>query len=194
MELIGLALVGAGLLVVAGVAKAIDPADTARAMSSFGPSLLARATILRAAVRLGAICEVAIGVSAIVRPGPVTVGLVAASYALFVVVIVIVRRKGGSLASCGCFGKPDTPATGLHVAVVSALAVSAAAFVGEVVNAGAGVSGTWLASFLANSPLHGVALVGLSLLGIAVIYVALTVAAQWQASVSMFGAVSRSRR
>lgn len=150
MELIGPYLAGAALLVVAGLAKVVRPEDTARALALLvGRPLRA----LRAAVRIGAVAEVVVGVVALVLPRTVPASLVAASYAGFAVVTVVVRARGGPLASCGCFGTPDTPATRLHVVVDLGLAAAAGA-----VAASGSASGT-LASVLARQPGHGVPLV-----------------------------------
>ena len=48
--------------------------------------------------------------------------LVAGSFAGFAVVVAFARHRGGAIASCGCFGTPDTPATLVHVAVNTGLA------------------------------------------------------------------------
>ena len=126
MELIGLYLIGAGLLVVAGVAKTLRPDDTARAVSSLVPGRTPRPLqslgFLRQLVRVLALTEVAVGLAALARTGPVTGALVASSYVLFACVVAYARLRGGPLATCGCFGRPDTPATWLHVVLNLALA------------------------------------------------------------------------
>ena len=98
MELIGLYLVATWLLIVAGIAKASRPNDTARALSDLVP-VRARGLItpprLRTAIRGGAILEVALGLVAVAFPRPVTAGLVALSYALFGgVVLHALGRRG----------------------------------------------------------------------------------------------------
>jgi uncharacterized protein YjeT (DUF2065 family) len=120
VELIGPYLAACLLLAVAGVGKAMRPADTARAVAAVMPMPLGA---IRTLVRTGA----------------------------------VVLARGGPLASCGCFGRPDTPATRLHVIVNIALAASSAA-VAATVNPG------WLPTILAAQPWHGVPLVLLSLL------------------------------
>ena len=118
MELIGVFFIASGLLVLAGIAKGIRPDDTARALvlllperSAFTPSF----TMARRGVRIGAVTEAAVGAVALFFPQPATALLVAASYLLFVGVVVSARTQEGALSTCGCFGRPDTPATGLHV-------------------------------------------------------------------------------
>ena len=146
--LLGLYLAACGLLVVAGAAKVARPADTARALRATLPRFPRAA----GAVRTAAAAEAGLGVVALVFPVAPLAALVAASYLGFAVVVAVVRRRGGALASCGCFGTPDTPATGLHVLIDLALAASAASV------AAAGHPGT-LGPLLADQPLHGVALV-----------------------------------
>ena len=79
MELIGLYLIAAGLLVVAGVAKAARPDDTARAMAALLPGAPPLG-VMRWLVRAGALAEAALGAVAIVFPRPATAALVALSY------------------------------------------------------------------------------------------------------------------
>lgn len=110
------------LLLVAGIAKALDPADTARALSSLVP--LRRA---EAAVRALAAGEALLGAAGLAWPAAVTALIVAVSYAGFSGFVLFARRRGGPLATCGCFGEPDTPATGLHAGLTAGLAAAAAA-------------------------------------------------------------------
>ena len=51
---------------------------------------------------------------------PVPALLVAASYAAFTAFVLLARSRGGVLASCGCFGRADTPPTTTHVVVTAA--------------------------------------------------------------------------
>ena len=128
MELIGLFLIASGLLVLAGIAKAFRPEDTARALVELVPSFTSRHVSLgsvRVVVRLGAVTEAALGVCALVLPRPLTAALVASSYALFAVVVLDARVEGGALSTCGCFGRPDTPATWLHFVLNLVLACAA---------------------------------------------------------------------
>jgi len=82
MELIGLYLIAAGLLVAAGVGKAARPDDTARAMVALLPGTPSL-RLVRWAVRTGALAEAALGLAAIVFPRPATAALVALSYLCF---------------------------------------------------------------------------------------------------------------
>jgi methylamine utilization protein MauE len=156
VELIGPYLVAAGLLVIAGVAKAARPDDTARALAALAPRRAVSLGSARVAVRAGALAEAALGVVALVAPRPVTAALVALSYAAFAVVVSYARQRGGPLATCGCFGRPDTPPTAVHVVLDLALAGCAA-----LVAADAPAGGT-LAAVLGHQPWAGLPLLFVS--------------------------------
>jgi hypothetical protein len=114
-------LASAALLVAAGGAKLIDPDPLVRALRSVelpAPRLL---------VRAGALAELGLGVLAIVTGGALAAAGVAASYAVFTAFVLVALRRGGVLASCGCFGRADTPPTRTHVAVTGAFALVATA-------------------------------------------------------------------
>ncbi len=168
MELIGLYLVAAALLVGAGVAKVLRPSDTARALKSL-PGLSGIPTgLLREATRVGAAAEVVLGLVALTAPRPLTGSLVAASYVLFAAVTAIVRVRGGALSSCGCFGRSDTPASWLHVVLDLLLAVAAAA----VASSAQGTATTF--GVLAHQPWTGVPLLFASAVGVWLTYLAMT--------------------
>jgi hypothetical protein len=171
VELIGLYFVAAGLLVVAGVAKALRPDDTARALAELaaGPggglrrAADGRTVALRVArrlVRAGALAEAALGLVALALPRPVTAAFVAASYCVFAVVIALARHRGGALATCGCFGRPDTPPTAVHLIVNLVLGTGALAV---AVSASGG--GT-LSAALAHQPWAGLPLLFVSAVGL----------------------------
>jgi hypothetical protein len=183
MELIGLYLVACGLLVVAGVAKAVRPGDTARALAGLVPVSAPR---MRIVVRLGSMGEVALGSVALIVPSTASAGLVALSYAAFAITVAYARSKGGAIASCGCFGRPDTPATILHVMVNVGLAVSAAAM------AIAAPTGT-IFSILAAQPAHGLPLIVVSGLCGWLSYLAISVGAALQAARRLTAISFRSR-
>jgi hypothetical protein len=107
------------LLGAAGVAKVIRPGDTATALAAAGwpagPT----------AVRAGAAAEVAVAALAIAVPGPATGALMAVAYTAFAVFVLVALRRGWALASCGCFGRPDTPPTSAHAALNAGAAASA---------------------------------------------------------------------
>jgi Methylamine utilisation protein MauE len=172
VELIGLFLIAAALLVCAGIAKALRPADTARALPELLPRRATPAlTFSRsvALVRAGATLEALVGIAALLMPGPVTAALVALSYATFGGVVLLARRRSGVLATCGCFGRPDTPPTLVHLVLNLVFAASATAvacstpFAGTLVNRLAGqpwsgapllfvcAVGTWLSALAMSS-------------------------------------------
>jgi hypothetical protein len=179
MELIGPYLIGCTLLVVAGAMKVVRPDDTARALAPLVPArlgALANVQRLRAVIRGVALVEAGLGVVAIVVPRAVPAALVAASYVLFAGVVAYARARGGALASCGCFGTPDSPATLLHVAVDLVFAV-AAVFVATSAPAGATIF-----SVLDHQPLHGVALLTVSAVGAWLTYLTLSFLGSLQAA------------
>ncbi len=177
MELIGIYLIACALLVGAGVAKAVRPAGTARALAELMPM---RFATMVAAVRFGAVLEALVGLVALVVPRSAPAALVALSFTFFGGVVLYARTRGGALASCGCFGTLDTPATGLHVVIDIALAVSA------VVVAVSGTSGT-LGSVLSHQPLHGLPLIGASGVGTWLCVLAMSVLGELQAARRLTG-------
>lgn len=152
MELIGPYVAGCLLLAIAGLAKAVRPSDTARAVAEVVPLQFAA---IRPLVRVGAVAEAGVGIVALMHPSPVTAGLVALSYLGLAGFVAVVLTRGGPLATCGCFGKSDTPATRLHIVVNLALA-------GSAIVVAATVHSSWLSSLLAAQPWHGMPLVLLS--------------------------------
>jgi len=141
-------LVVCGLLAVAGAAKAWSPDTTARALRAAG--LPSRRTLVRA----GGGLEAGIGIAALITGFPVLAALVAASYFAFTAFIVLALVRGTPISSCGCFGKPDTPPSRLHVVLnLGALAVAAAV---------ASAPARSLPSALAHQPLAGIPLLVLA--------------------------------
>ena len=129
--------------------------DTARAVTGVLPLPLRAAGAL---VRVGAVVELVLGLVALARPSPLAAGAgrrVRTSDSP--PSSLLVRARGGPLATCGCFGTPDTPATRTHVAVTLGLGVSAVAV-------SASVSTGWITGVLAGSPWRGVPVVLLSVL------------------------------
>lgn len=118
-------LAAALLLVVAGVAKAMDPLPLARALRLAGVPL--RGPVLTPFVRVGALAEAGIGGAAVVWPGTLTATAIALSYAGFTLFVLRALRRGSPLATCGCFGATDTPPSRTHVAVTATLAGMAGA-------------------------------------------------------------------
>jgi hypothetical protein len=190
VELIGLYFVAAALLVGAGIAKTIRPGDTARALGSLPGLRRLPLGPLRNATRVGAAAEAALGLVALVAPGPVTGGLVAASYFVFAAVTAVVRVRGGALSSCGCFGRPDTPASWLHVLldlVFGVAAVAVAMSAAASASASASVAGTTTYSVLAHEPWAGVPLVFASAVGAWLTYLAMAPLAVLESEVRRLG-------
>jgi Methylamine utilisation protein MauE len=190
VELIGPYLVGCALLAWAGAMKAWRPDDTARALAPLVPSALrARVGVrqTRWIVRGVALVEAVLGVVGATLPRPVLAGCVAVSYVAFAAVVAYARGRGGALASCGCFGRPDTPATLLHVAVDLALAIAAAVV---AVSASSDVT---LRSVLSSQPLHGAPLVLLAGVGAWLTYLTLSMLATLHAAREAVGSPARRR-
>ncbi|TPG17144.1 MauE/DoxX family redox-associated membrane protein [Pedococcus bigeumensis] len=114
-------LAAAGLLVVAGVPKIVDPLPLVRALRAAGMPAG------RLLVRAFAVAEVGVGGWALTAPGRLSAALVAAAYLVFTAFVARVHGRGGVLGSCGCFGKPDTPATRSHLALTAVAALTALA-------------------------------------------------------------------
>jgi hypothetical protein len=178
MELIGPYLIGCILLVGAGASKAVRPDDTARALLPMVPTRLrpvVQFRLLRTLIRLLAGLEVGVGALGLLLPRPLTGALVGASYFGFAGLLAYARSQGGALASCGCFGTPDTPATYLHVALDLVIGSAAAAVAVE------GPTGGWIMNVLARQPLHGLPLAALAAVGAGVTYLTLSGLARLQA-------------
>jgi hypothetical protein len=190
VELIGLYFVGCALLACAGLMKAWRPDDTARALVPLVPARLrsaVRMRQMRTIVRSVALVEAGLGVAAVTLPRPGLAALVAASYLVFAGFVAFARSRGGALASCGCFGTPDTPATLLHVAVDLVLGIAA------TVVAVVAPSDATVASVLSHQPLHGVPLALLVGVGAWLTYLTLSVLATVQAARVAVGSPARRR-
>jgi hypothetical protein len=147
------------LLFAAGVAKCASPGDTANALAATG------APISRTLVRVGGAFEALVGVYAFVEGDRVGAILVAASYAIFAVFIVLALVRHLPIATCGCFGKADTPPSAVHV-VFDLAAVVAAVTVALDPPAG-------IADVLGSQPLAGVPYLFLVLTGAFISFLAL---------------------
>jgi hypothetical protein len=190
MELIGIYLVGCVLLASAGASKALRPDNTARALAPLVSERLRphlQFVQMRMIIRLVSVLEVGLGVTAAVLPRPVFAGLVAASYLGFAAIVFFARSRGGALASCGCFGTPDTPATALHVFVDLGLAMASLAF---AIFASARAT---LLSVLGPQPLHGLPLVFLTGVGTWLTYLTLSMLAALQAARMTIGSPAGRR-
>jgi hypothetical protein len=152
--------IAAVLLAAGGAMKAYRPIDTANALRGVGlpgwPSL----------VRVGGLVEAAIGVAALVDGGPISAVLVALSYVAFLAFVVEALRRHAPIASCGCFGKVDTPPSRLHVGI-NVVAIAAAVTV--ALNPGVGLVDT-----IRVQPLAGVPYLALLAVGVSLVFVALS--------------------
>jgi hypothetical protein len=110
--------VAALVLVVAGVAKLRAPAPAVGALRELG------LPAGKPAIRAFAAFEVALGVWALLRPSGPAAALLAACYALFSVLALLLTNRR---ASCGCFGDGDFPASGLQALISAVLAAACAA-------------------------------------------------------------------
>jgi hypothetical protein len=150
------------VLALGGALKAFEPADTAHALAALG--LPGGRTLVRA----GGAFEAVLAVAALVTGNPVLAALVALSYAVFAIVVVRALRSGRPIASCGCFGKVDTPPSRVHVGIDLAVAgvAVAAAFAAPAEIA--------LPDVLAGQPLAGIPFVLLVGVGAGLVFLALT--------------------
>ena len=127
----------AALLGAAALAKVARPGDTGRALRVAGlpggPGV----------VRGGALAELAVAAAVLAGAGRWAAGALAVSYAGFSGFVALARVRRWPLATCGCFGEPDTPPTLTHAAacLVAAGAAGASALAGRAPGLGADVSG-----------------------------------------------------
>jgi hypothetical protein len=152
--------IAALLLAAGGVAKAIAPRDTANALRALG--LPGAPTI----VRVGGVVEAALGVYAIVTADRVAAALVALSYVAFAGFVALALHRDAPIATCGCFGKADTPPSVVHLAVN--LGAAAAALV-VAIDPGDGIG-----DVIGDQPMAGVPFVFLVLTGAYVAFLSLT--------------------
>ena len=160
-------LVAATLLVVAGAMKAVDPVMTTGALRRLGvpvPGLL---------VRIGGALEVVIGVVAVLTGALLPVLLVALSYALFTVFVVVALVRHVPIGSCGCFGKIDTPPSLVHLAVNLGAVVTAVAV---ALRDGGGIG-----DVLADQPLLGLPFLALCAIATYAAFLAMTLVPQLRA-------------
>lgn len=99
------------LLAGAGMIKLVRPVNTAKALR-----------VAPLVVRGGAATEVGAGLVSLFAGGWWPAVLVGVSYVAFAVFVVSALVSGRPLATCGCFGEPDTPPTRTHVVVDLGLA------------------------------------------------------------------------
>lgn len=136
--LTGPVLAAAVVLALAAPAKLRRPALTGNALAALGlPSS-------RELVRALGVGELVLAGWVLVAPSAPALALLAAAYAAFAGFVAAALRRGTPLASCGCFGRPDTPPTRTHLVLVlgAGLACAAAALgaAGAVAALGTGAS------------------------------------------------------
>ncbi len=146
------------LLVVAGAAKLIRPADGFSGLAGFRT----RPVVVRL---IGAI-EAAAGTAALLsgRPAAWIVGLLYAAFAL-----VVLRAILAGASSCGCFGRLDAPPSLIHVAGNLTLAAMSFAAAGA-----ASPPVSTVVEAMAESPATGVALAAVVALLAGLVLVAFT--------------------
>lgn len=152
--------IAAALLTAAGATKVVDPSMTAGALRRAGfkvPDVL---------VRAGALVELVLGTTALVVRSWALAAGVAVSYAAFAAFVLWALRTDRPVGTCGCFGKADTPPSGVHVGVNLSLAGFAAAV--------AVSGGVDLPAVVADQPLAGVPFVSWVGLGAWLAFIALT--------------------
>jgi hypothetical protein len=152
--------IAALVVAVGGAAKLVAPEPTADALAVLGgPHALAVPRAMGAA-------EVLLGAAAIAYGGRLLAGAVAAAFLAFAAFVLVARRHGG-VASCGCFGRTSTPPSLLHVGVNMGCAAVAG------LAAAAGVPA--VADALDGQPAAGVPFLALVLTGTWLVYAVLTV-------------------
>jgi len=165
--------IGCALLVAGGCAKTVRPRDTANALRAVGFPGGARNT--RFIVRVGGALEAVVGAAALLTGQWWLSALVALSYCTFAAFVARALRTGRPISSCGCFGKVDTPPSGVHVVLDTAFASVAAA--------AAVIGGVALPDVLSDQPLDGVPFALLALLGCYLVFVAFSALPKTMAAV-----------
>jgi len=149
------------LLAVGGFGKAVRPGDTARALDGVFtrhvPSWL---------VRVGGALECALGVVALVTADRWTAALVAVSYLGFAAFVTVALLRQAPIATCGCFGREESPPSLLHVGIDLGAALAATVV---ALDPGAGI-----VDVVGEQPLAGVPYLLLVATGVLCAYLALT--------------------
>ncbi|MFN2608375.1 MAG: MauE/DoxX family redox-associated membrane protein [Acidimicrobiales bacterium] len=160
--LAGPLVAAAVLLGLGGAFELRRPAATVGALAALG---------LRAsppAVRLGAAAALVVAAGAVVTMGRAFALLVAAAYLAFAAFVAAALARRTPLATCGCFGREDTPATPTHLVVNLA-----AAGVGLAVGLRPGPRG-WPAVHLGAGPIGVAVFAALVVVAVGLGYAALT--------------------
>ena len=115
----------AALLVVAGALEVHRPDSTVGALRALG------APVPPLVVRTGAVAGAVLGALALAGDGgtlgAVVAGLVAVVYLAFGGFVAVALLRNSPIASCGCFGRDDTPPSVTHIVLNLASALVAVA-------------------------------------------------------------------
>lgn len=150
-------LIAAGLLIVSGGSKLIDPAPTLGALEASG---LPHGPWTAPAI---GVAEAGAGILGAVYGGPFALAM-AAVYAAFAVFVGWALARRIPISSCGCFGRPDTPPTKGHL-VFNVVSVGVASAVA--------VSRVTPVDVLADQPLGGIPYLAFVAIGVYVVYLLL---------------------
>jgi uncharacterized membrane protein YphA (DoxX/SURF4 family) len=150
----------AALLIYSGIRKLADPDPTAGALRA------AHLPATRLAAYAIGLIEVGVGTMALLTEGWWWPWLVAAVYLGFAGFVGVALRRRLPIASCGCFGKADTPPTWIHL-VLNLAAAAGAVIVGSRPPAS-------LPSILEEQPLLGLPYLGFLLVGVYALYLILS--------------------
>jgi Methylamine utilisation protein MauE len=104
-------LVATLLLATAGLAKLVRPDDTVGALRAMG------IRVPLVAFRAGGVLEAAVALGAALTGAPALAAVVAVSYLAFAGFVAVALARRLPIASCGCFGRIDTPPTVLHIVI-----------------------------------------------------------------------------
>jgi uncharacterized membrane protein YphA (DoxX/SURF4 family) len=156
----GPVLVLTALLALAGAFKIRRPAPTAGALRAIG--LPGRPALVRL---LGA-GELALGSATLVTGARPLLALVAAAYLAFAAFVAAALMSGSPVQSCGCFGRPDTPPSAVHLVanLVAAVTLLVAA-AGDLPHP---------SSVIADQPWHAIPFVLLVAISVELAYLVLT--------------------
>jgi len=150
------------VLAIGGALKALEPAETAYAMR------LLRLPSAPFLVRTGGAFELVVALGALVTGATALAVVVALSYAVFAVVVMLALASGTPISSCGCLGRVETPPSWVHVGIdLAAAGVAAAAAIAVDTQIA-------LPDVLSRQPLLGVPFLVLVAVGVALVFLAFT--------------------
>ncbi len=156
--------VAAVLLVVGGVLEVRRPLGAVNALAGIGVSV--PPVVVRVVAGIASVVGVvalAIGGGA---SGQAAAGFVGLAYLGFAGFVSMALARGGPLASCGCFGREDTPPNVTHLVLDLA---GAAAAIAVVVRTGDGFRGA-----VADQPAAGIPFLGVTVICAVLAYLVFT--------------------